>query len=162
VTESDVLREHGWVFESIRNHEEIDTYESVSEDVYVLEPPADRDNSGLVGDVGAGAAQTILRDEGRVAVTFNPNVAAEYTSLRLLLPGDPVYDDILDVLSGGESRTKFVCGDNGSVSVKDTVRDVGECDVVVPAVCGDSINSIANTEVLDVETAKRDIKQYLE
>lgn len=161
LTESTALQEAEWEFTSVRNHESITEYEDVKEEVYVLQPPESYNHVSLVGDIGKEAAQTILRDKNAVAVTFNPAVAADYTSLRLLLPGDPLYQDIIEVLNTSDSRTEFVClSRSGDITVEQNIENLTEYEVVLPAKPEKTVECIDGVEIPSVDDAKRSLSIY--
>jgi hypothetical protein len=162
LTESTVLEDAGWKFTSIRNHDSITEYEDVKEDVYVLQPPESYSGVSLVGDIGEGAAQNILREKSAVAVTFDPAVAADYTSLRLLLPGDPLYRDMIEVLSNSDSRIEFVCSSqDGEIVVRQDIDEVTEYETILPAIPERSIECIDDIEIPTVDEAKNRVAEYI-
>ena len=161
LTESTALQDAGWEFTSVRNHDSITEYEDVKEDVYVLQPPETYNGVSLVGDIGKEAAQTILREKNAVAVTFDPTVAADYTSLRLLLPGDPLYQDLIEVLNTTDSRTEFIClSQSGDITVQQNIDDIDEYEAVLPAIPEKSVECIDGVEMPSVEDAKNSITSY--
>ena len=161
LTESTVLEDAGWEFTSVRNHESITQYEDVKEDVYVLQPPESYGGVSLVGDIGEEAAQSVLRETNAVAVTFDPGVAADYTSLRLLLPGDPLYRDIMEVLSNSDSRIEFVClTENDEIVVQQNIDDVTEYEAILPAMPEKSIECIESVEIPTVDEAENRVYEY--
>lgn len=163
LTESATLRSAGWIFTSVRNHDAVTEYEDVKEEVYVLQVPDSYNRVSLVGDIGMEAAQTVLRDTDTVAVTFNPDVAADYTSLRLLLPGDPVYRDIIEVLNTSDSRTEFVClSQNGSITVQQSIESPNRYEVILPAIPQESVEFTYGLEVQSVSDAENSIDTYKE
>ena len=163
LTESTILEDVGWEFTSVRNHDSITEYKDVKEEVYVLTPPDSYSRVSLVGDIGEKAAQTILRDENAVAVTFNPAVAADYTSLRLSLPGDPLYRDMIEVLNNRGSRVEFVClSDSGDITIEQSIQDPIKYEVILPAMPDQSIEYSNDLKVPSVEDAKDDINTYQE
>lgn len=161
-TESTAIDDAGWTFTSIRNHDAITEYDDVKEDVYVLQPPESYSGVSLVGDIGEKAAQNILRETNAVAITFDPTVAADYTSLRLLLPGDPLYQDMIKDLSKINSQMEFVClSDTGEISVQEQVEDKSKYEAILPALEDRSVEYAADIEIDSVDKAKTHIREYI-
>ncbi|MFB6187626.1 MAG: hypothetical protein ABEI86_12275, partial [Halobacteriaceae archaeon] len=61
---------------------------------------------GRQSEEGTVAAE--IADEGNtVAVTFDPECAEEYPSLRFLLPGDPIFEQLVNQVSSTTSEDAY-------------------------------------------------------
>jgi SNF2 family DNA or RNA helicase len=134
LTQSQRLEEHGWSFTALRNHEEANNYPNTADEAYLLEAP--EGTSIKTPESSSETAQAELRRDGSAVVTFSPDVAQEYPSIRLLLPGDPLFADILSVAVTGEvNNIRLVCGlrseDGSSEIVISHEGDVVDSAVVV-------------------------------
>lgn len=104
-THSTALNNHDWTFTALRNHPASDTYPDVSDNAYILEPPDDGSGDPTVA-VALGEEETAQRvfsagsrDENNcLLVTFNIDTAETYPSIRLLLPGDPLFNHLLSII----------------------------------------------------------------
>lgn len=96
LTQSTTLNEAGWSFTALRRHEEAESYPGAADDAYVLHPPATEDGFSTP-ETGGATAQTRLSDGEGLVVTFIPAMADEFPSIRLLLPGDPLFQHLRDI-----------------------------------------------------------------
>lgn len=106
LTGSDALDEAGWEFTALRRDVDAADFPGTDDDAYLLQPPADAPHwVRQAANGGPETAQTTLGDDDALAVTFDPDTADDYPSLRLLLPNDPLYDHLLEAIrdaTGGQ------------------------------------------------------------
>jgi SNF2 family DNA or RNA helicase len=109
LTQSQELESAGWEFTALRNHERAEAYPGTARGAYVLAAPDQTEIE--IPETATATAQAELRDGNQPVVTFDPAVAEEFSSIRLLLPGDPLFDTLVSMrtqTSGDE--VVFVCG----------------------------------------------------
>ncbi|WP_433629614.1 helicase-related protein [Halomicrococcus sp. NG-SE-24] len=140
LTQSERIEESGWSFTSLRNHDRADDFDDVVDDAYVVEVP---EESGVAvpGSLGE-TAQGELGGGAGVVVTFSPEVAESYPSIRLLLPGDPLFDVLIGEATPDEVESlELICGNVGSsgsaVTQERRIEDAMQAGVVQPAVEND-------------------------
>ncbi|MFB6185279.1 MAG: hypothetical protein ABEI86_00225, partial [Halobacteriaceae archaeon] len=80
------VTEHGKSSEISESHREAVYYVEVSAEIVDIDP---QQEEGTV-------ASEITGEENAIAVTFDPGCAQEYPSLRFLLPGDPIFEELVD------------------------------------------------------------------
>jgi hypothetical protein len=160
LTHSEQLRESGWTFTALRNHERADEFEGTARDAYVLEFPEGADEAPP--ERATGTAQEMLGKADSLVVTFSKEVAEEFSSIRLLLPGDPLYTTLVSVASAGEPQKAevlfgrrretgppdIVVGEGGNPETADVIG-VGAVDESVTDLPGGrSLNTIPVTKEL--------------
>jgi len=101
LTQSDRLKEAEWSFTALRNHSRASDFEDIVEDAYVLELP-DEGEVAIPESLGE-TAQAKLGDGNGLVVTFSPEVAEKYPSVRLLLPGDPLFEALIQEVTPEEA-----------------------------------------------------------
>jgi hypothetical protein len=154
LTQSAQLDEAEWSFTALRNHSRADDFDDVVDDAYVLGLP---DNRGIAIPESLGeTAQAELGDGSGVVVTFTPSIAEEFPSIRLLLPGDPLFETLVRQITPEKvDDLEFVCGQRGvsgsSVTQHQRVSDAKQATVVEPATTSETVkdllggtNSISN------------------
>ena len=94
-------------------------------------------------------AQDSLRQHDSIAVTFSPNLAHNFPSLRLLLPGDPLFNHLSKIIQAKESdirqdsATSFVAlPEDNEVPVKVKNLDSIDPEVVAPVTREENVDSI--------------------
>ena len=107
IIESESIESRGWTFSGIRSltqSESNEQYDDLKFDVYVLSPPktkmVNETHPAFQESTPGQTAQEELSetDSGEILITFNPSVKDTYPSVRLLLPGDPLYHHFIDIL----------------------------------------------------------------
>ncbi len=136
-TQSEQIEEAGWMFTSLRNHDRADEFDDVVDDAYVIEVP-DGNEVAVPNSLGE-TAQGELGSGTGVVVTFTPRVAESYPSIRLLLPGDPLFEVMVSEATPEEGQSlKFVCGYAGGsgseVTHERRIENAMQADVVELAV----------------------------
>ncbi len=165
LTQSDRVAEAGWSFTALRNHERVTEFPGAADDAYVLER-ADADAVANRGDGPETAQQRLASDTG-VVVTFSPDLGAAYPSIRLLLPGDPLYAELVDVATPESTEnTLVVAGRDGDTpTMEGHALDVVESeawDVLAPAVTDTAPAGLPDGRTLaDEETARESVREWL-
>lgn len=164
-TQSGRLQTAEWSFTALRNHERADEYPGTAGNAFVLEYPegGDVDSPESVSKT----AQAELGEPGAVVVTFSPEVADQFPSIRLLLPGDPIFNELLSIATDGEApNIKMISGSTAEgTGEPDVIVDdswIETADVVAPAVTKESISDLPNGQSLDsVAEAKEIVLEWL-
>ncbi len=145
LTQSDQLQEAGWAFTALRNHTRADDFDDVVDDAYVLELP---DSDGIAVPESLGeTAQAELGDGNGIVVTFEPEIADGFPSIRLLLPGDPLFEMLVYEATPEEvDSLEFVCGRHGksgaSVTRERRVGEAKRATVVQPATTDEGVTDL--------------------
>ncbi len=138
LTQSQELESVGWEFTALRNHERAEEYPGTARGAYVLKGSDQTEIE--TPETTTATAQAELRGGDEAIVTFDPAVAEEYPSIRLLLPGDSLFDMLVSkVTRTGSDEVVFVCGyrqskDFDRVTTKSSYEPTDSADVVLPAV----------------------------
>jgi SNF2 family DNA or RNA helicase len=166
LTQSQQLASAGWEFVALRNHERADDYPGTARGAYVLDSP--EGTTIETPERAAATAQTDLRESGEAIVTFDPAVVEEFPSIRLLLPGDPLFDELVSLTTQhSEQEVVYVCGtvhDDGTteVTVDPDDRTMRTAAVVLPAVRDDGRESLPDGESLvTVHEARQVVNEWL-
>ena len=166
LTHSERLEGNDWVFTALRNHDLADTFDDVVNDAYVLELP-DSTEVAIPDSLGETAQSELGRRSG-VVVTFTPDIAESYPSIRLLLPGDSLFELLVRKATPEEvDGLELVCGTRGEsgseVTRENRVEDARESVVVQPAIRdGDQREIPGETEPIgSVEDAEQTVLNWL-
>ena len=165
LTQSTKLDYSGWSFTALRNHDRAMEFDGVALGAYVLEVP-DEESVAVPESLGE-TAQAELGVAGSVVVTFQPDIAEEYPSIRLLLPGDPLFKLLLSVTAEADApNVKMICGiRSGSASEVVSRSDNGEIKsaaVVAPATTDSILTDLLGAGSLDnVATAEQTVLEWL-
>ena len=166
LTQSQALENAGWEFTALRNHEHANKYPGTASGAYVLDSPDEKKVE--TPESAAATAQAELRTTGDTVVTFDPDVAEEFPSIRLLLPGDPLVDSLVTMTAQGRaSDLVFVCGHRqaaGSehVTTASEYSETIDGDVVLPAVHQEGQVELPVGDALPkVPEAKRIVRGWL-
>jgi len=166
-TQSERLETAGWTFTALRNHERAEEYSGTAEDAYVLEGPEGTEVN--TPESIAETAQAELGASESVVVTFRPSIADEYPSIRLLLPGDPLFSTLVSIVADGDaSNITLVSGskEEGNALTSEAAREDNtsfkDADVVAPAATSDTITDLPNGDSLkSVQATKRTVLDWL-
>jgi hypothetical protein len=87
-------------------------------------------------------------------VTFKPSVAESFPSIRLLLPGDPLFSLLLSIVTSETQGVSFVCGskesDGGTrIDVCQDFRESEGAEVVVPAAAKEGLDDLPDGKSLN-------------
>jgi len=163
LTQSRALDSADWEFTALRNHDRADDYPGTARGAYVLGAPDQTEIE--TPEAAKTTAQAELRGTDEAVVTFDPDVAEEFPSIRLLLPGDPLFDSLVTkTTQGQDSEVVFVCGSREaeSVTVETDYESTAGADVVLPAVSNDSRGNLPEgTSLPDVSDAKQTVQNWL-
>jgi hypothetical protein len=165
LTQSRELESAGWEFTALRNHERANEYPGTARGAYVLRGP---DNAELATpETAAATAQSELREAGEAVVTFDPSVAEEFPSIRLLLPGDPLFDSLVSMTTRTQANNVvFVCGhhqseDSERVVIRTRYEETVDADVVLPAIRDSSqMHLPEGTSLPDISEAKDIVHEW--
>lgn len=97
LTQSEVLANKGWSFTALRRQDATADYPGTADDAYILQPPETETDAWHAPSV-PDTAQSTLAVDGALVVTFTPEVAENYPSIELLLPGHPLFNHLLDIV----------------------------------------------------------------
>ncbi len=166
LTQSDQLKEAKWSFTALRNHAQANNFDEVVGDAFVLELP---DNGSVVVPDSLGeTAQAKLGSDRGVVVTFKPEIAEEFPSIRLLLPGDPLFEVLLGEITPEEmSSLEFVCGQRGesglSVARRNRLSHARQVTVVEPATVNEGAKDLlgGTSPVSDPDDAEQRVLNWL-
>jgi hypothetical protein len=149
LTQSSILEEAGWFFTALRNHERKDDYPDAAHDAYLLTVPDGSTDPAVTAASAEATAQDSFGREDSIAVTFSPDLAKDFASLRLLLPGDPLFARLLEIIQSQrtdlrqDSIISFVSpSDNSQDTVKLDQIDSFDTEVVAPTVRDGEISAI--------------------
>jgi len=118
LTQSRGLLAAGWEFVALRNHNRVDEHPGTVRGAYLLEAPVDTEIDAP--ESVSETAQAELCEADEVVVTFDPNVVEEFPSIRLLLPGDPLFDSLVSMTRKGSPwEVVFICGKRGANGTAD-------------------------------------------
>ena len=166
LTHSERLKTAGWSFTALRNHEKADEFPGTAQDAYVLEGPEQAEVH--LPETVSGTAQAELGDSGATVVTFSPSVAEEFPSIRLLLPGDPLFDGLVSVATESEAKNiELVCGWNTVETAPETqvgseCEDSIDADVIAPAAIQEGLDDLPDgTTLRDLEKTKQLVLKWL-
>jgi len=166
LTQSQELQSAGWEFTALRNHEQADDYPGTARGAYVLESPMQTEIE--TPETATATAQAELRGTGEAVVTFDPKVAKEFPSIRLLLPGDSLFNSLVSMTARGSGdEVTYVCGfsdsDNSeSVVIETEYKKTTEAAVVLPAVHENSRAHLPQgTSLSDISEGKRIIRNWM-
>jgi superfamily II DNA/RNA helicase len=145
ITQSDRLEETEWSFTALRNHARADDFEDIVDDAYVLKLP--EEGAVAMPESLGETAQAELGGGNGVVVTFRPEIAEQFPSIRLLLPGDPLFEALVREAAPAEvDNVEFVCGERGesgsSVTRSHRVSDAKQSTVVEPAVVSEGVKDL--------------------
>jgi hypothetical protein len=164
-TQSEQIESDDWTFTALRNHEKADEYPGTATDAYVIEAPATEEIE--TPEAESETAQAELRNPGTAVVTFSPPVADDFPSIRLLLPGDPLFDALVSIASKNEGKNvSLVCGrgtDTGTqVTLCRDTDETTEASVVAPAATEDGLTDLPSGSSLeDVTRTKERVREWL-
>jgi hypothetical protein len=160
------LDDAGWTFTALRNHPQAEAFEAVVDDAYVLELP-DEDTIAVPESLG-NTAQAELGDGEGLVVTFTPEIAEQYPSIRLLLPNDPLFELLVQQATPEQLESlMLICGKRGeggtTVTQNNRIVDSNDAVVVEPAVTTDQTQNLlgGDTAIQDVETAEETVLTWL-
>ena len=166
LTQSDRLKEAGWSFTALRNHSRTDDFGDIVDDAYVLELPDE--DMVAVPESFRETAQAELGGGNGVVVTFNPGVAEEFPSVRLLLPGDQLFEVLVRVGTPEEvNDMEFICGQQGengsSVTHSNRIADTKQAAVVEPAATSEEVNTLlgGTRTILSTDDAEQTVLDWL-
>ena len=162
LTQSQELSSAGWNFVALRNHDRADEYPGTARGAYVLEGP-DQTEIGAP-ETASTTAQAELRNSGETVVTFELDIADEFPSIRLLLPGDPLFDSLVSITTESPAQeVVFVCGTvSGGITVETEYDETETADVVLPSIDGNSRTDLPDgTSLPEISEAKRIIGNWL-
>lgn len=164
LTQSRALNKAGWEFVALRNHERASDYPGTAKGAYVIEGP-DRVETP---ESAAQTAQSALRSGGAAVVTFDPAIAEEFPSIRLLLPGDPLFNSLVEsIVDETSNDLALVCGRDDpsaddSVRVLSTAKEARDYSVVLPAIHGEGPRNLhGGGSIPTIPKAKRVIRDWL-
>lgn len=145
LTQSSRLEEAGWTFTALRNHDRADDFDDVVDDAYVLELP-DGGTVAIPDSLGE-TAQAELGNGSGVVVTFEPGIADKYPSVRLLLPGDPLFEMLVREVTPEEvDSLEFICGrreeSGSSVTREQRVANAKQAAVMEPAATSEGVKNL--------------------
>jgi hypothetical protein len=160
------LDDAGWTFTALRNHPQAEAFEAVVDDTYVLELP-DGDNISVPESLSNTAQAELGEGEG-IVVTFTPEIAEQYPSIRLLLPNDPLFELLVQQATPEQLESlKLICGKHGeggsTVTQSNRIVDSNDAVVVEPAVTTDRDQNLlsGDTAIKDVEAAEETVLTWL-
>jgi len=165
LTQSGRLEDVEWSFTALRNHDRVEEYDGIADGAYVLDVP--EGDVVAVPESIAETAQEKLGGSDGVVVTFQPDIAEEYPSIRLVLPGDPLFDMLVEIAAGGDASTvRMVYGEGRDgtpqVTVGDADSDIGSADVVAPATDNESVCDLLGGGSLEtVDAAEQTVLDWL-
>lgn len=169
LTQSQALKSAGWKFTALRNHQQIDEYPGTDKRGYILRGPPQTNLE--LPEMETATAQSELGDENDAVVSFDPKIAEGFSSIRLLLPGDPLFDKLVSIAQTGDDEVVFVCGyrrKEGANQIKTKssydATDDADADVVLPAISNDNRSNLSLPESGSVYThteAKKMINKWL-
>jgi len=166
LTQSDRLEETDWLFTALRNHARADDFEDVVDDAYVLELP--EEGTVIMPESLGETAQAELGGGSSVVVTFKPEIAEQFPSIRLLLLGDPLFEALVREAAPTEvDNVEFVCGQRGesglSVTRSSQVAEASQAAVVEPAVTTESVKDLlgGTNSISDVDEAEQTVMTWL-
>jgi hypothetical protein len=145
LTQSERLETAEWTFTALRNHDRAEEFDDVVDDAYVLELP-EEGTIAMPESLGE-TAQAELGGESGVVVTFQPAIAEEYPSIRLLLSGDPLFDALVQEATPEEvENLEFICGQRGesgaTVTRSQRISAAKQATVVEPAATSDGVTDL--------------------
>jgi hypothetical protein len=115
----------------------------------LLTVPEEFTDPAVVAASAEATAQDTLRKDNSVAVTFSPDLAQDFPSLRLLLPGDPLFTCLLDTIQSKssdysqDSIISFVTPSHGEREPEKLGQiDPSDIEVVAPTVQNSDIGVI--------------------
>lgn len=165
LTQSSRVKEAEWSFTALRNHNRADEYAGVAGGAYVLSVP-DWDLVAVPDSI-AETAQEELGGADGIVVTFLPSVAEEYSSIRLALPGDPLYGVLVGIAAAGEAPTvEMVYGrereGTAEVSVGEGSTGVQDADVVAPTTTNETVTELLGGGAVEsVEDTEQTVLEWL-
>ena len=166
LTQSEPLDDAGWTFTALRNHPQAEAFEAVVDDAYVLELP-DEDTIAVPESLSNTAQAELGEGEG-IVVTFTPEIAEQYPSIRLLLSNDPLFELLVQQATPEQLESlKLICGKHGeggsTVTRSNRIVDSNDAVVVEPAVTTDQAQNLlgGDTAIQDVETAEETVLTWL-
>jgi hypothetical protein len=166
LTQSRELESVGWEFTALRNHDRAEEYPGTARGAYVLEGPEKTNIE--TPEMATVTAQAELRNGDDAVVTFDPAVAEEFPSIRLLLSSDPLFDTLVSMTtqaSGGD--VVFVCGSRQSdgsdrIVTESAYEATDSADVVLPAVPDDRRGDLPEgTSLSNLSKAKGTVGNWL-
>jgi SNF2 family DNA or RNA helicase len=166
LTQSDRLEETEWSFTALRNHARADDFEDIVDDAFVLELP--EEDTVAMPESFRETAQAELGGGSGVVVTFKPEIAEQFPSIRLLLPGDPLFEALVREAAPAEvDNVEFVCGQCGesgsSVTRSNQVAEAKQAAVVEPAVTSGSVKNLlgGTNSISDIDDAEQTVLSWL-
>jgi hypothetical protein len=166
LTQSRQLESRGWKFTALRSHDRATEYPGTARGAYVLDAP---DKANLeIPETATGTAQAELRNGENAVVTFDPAVSEEFSSIRLLLPGDPLFDTLIAITtqaSGGD--VVFICGfhhsdDSNRIMTESAYEATSDADVILPAIPEDRRGDLLEgTSLPSLPTARETVEDWL-
>jgi SNF2 family DNA or RNA helicase len=166
LTQSKTLEEAGWSFTALRNHERRDEYPKAAHDAYLLTIPDDA-KSGIPSEAADATAQESLRGKDSLVVTFSTDLAKEFPSIRLLLPGDPLFDHLCGLIRGDvsepqtDSAVSFVgATPDGEGPIEILQPETTEMWITAPVVTDSDIRSTGLNTYTE-QRADRIIREWL-
>jgi hypothetical protein len=166
ITQSGRLKETSWSFTALRNHARAEDFQDVIDDIFVLEL-SDEGVVAMPESLGE-TAQSELGSSSGVVVTFKPEIAEQFPSIRLLLPGDPLFEALIDEVAPAKvDHVEFVCGQRGesgwSVTRSNQVAKAKQAVVVEPAVASESMKDIlaGRNSMSDIDESEQTILSWL-
>ncbi|ELZ06168.1 putative DEAD/H helicase [Natrialba chahannaoensis JCM 10990] len=166
LTQSNELEEAGWTFTALRNHARAEDFDGIVDDAYVLELP---DDSVIrMPESLDETAQAELGDGNGIVITFNPKIAEQLPSIRLLLPGDPLFEALIrEVTPEVVDSLEFICGKPGpggsSTTRSSRIAEITQAAVVEPAVTSEAEKHLlgGTRPISDPDDAEQTVLNWL-
>jgi hypothetical protein len=134
-TQSSSLETAGWSFQSLRNHERGDEFPEAVREAYLLSIPDESEVDHLLNqqvDSDEQTAQEVFAEQDALVVTFSTELVNERGSVRLLLPGDPLFTHLLQIINDdqamAEENVLFISSDE----MDGRLETAQACDVQKP------------------------------
>lgn len=165
-TQSSKLESDGWNFTALRNHERAEDYPGTAHGAFVLEGP--EEYSIETPETASATAQTNLRGSEGTVVTFDPDIAEEFSSIRLILPGDSLFDQLVSTITQPEQDgVTYVRGYTDSIEGEEITTETeysetSDAAVFLPAIEeGHSTELPEGTTLPTVSDAEETIRGWL-
>lgn len=166
LTQRGRLKETEWTFTAFRNHTRADNFGDVVDDAYVLELPAG--GAVAIPESLGETAQAELGGDNGIVVTFKPEIAEGFPSIRLLLPGDPLFKALIREATPEEvGSLELVCGRRGedglSVIRNNRVSDSKQATVMEPAATSEGVKDLlgGTSSITNPDDAEQTVLSWL-
>ncbi|CCC40144.1 DEAD/DEAH box helicase [Haloquadratum walsbyi] len=166
-TQSSSLETAGWSFQSLRNHERGHEFPEAVREAYLLSIPDESEVDYLLNqqvDSDEQTAQEVFAEQDALVVTFSTELVNERGSLRLLLPGDPLFAHLLQIIDDNQAMAEENVTLISSNEIDEKLETNRICDVqelIAPVINNRNLTPMDINCYENEKSAKEAVKRFV-